>query len=196
MEAANLGPRRLSTQELFEELKHAQHPIRRDRRPYVPGEEMIEYRSAREQATEASILNETETYLNIDGYLYAVVSLKELPDATFPGMLQNFSTLGFPSRYQRAGRYPRPGEGAQELQEAAAEDDCRAEGRERQLQIESGSGGCAGAAHPSAARHHLLLAQDGEAEPFGCRAHLASGCYASAISNGRNANSPIARRRS
>ncbi len=57
---------------------------------------MIEYRSAREQATEASILNETETYLNIDGYLYAVVSLKELPDATFPGMLQNFSTLGFP----------------------------------------------------------------------------------------------------
>ena len=96
MEAANLGSRRLTTQELFEELKHAQHPTRRDRRPYVPGEEMIEYRSAREQAAEASILNETETYLNIDGYLYGVVSLKELPDATFPGMLQNFSTLGFP----------------------------------------------------------------------------------------------------
>ena len=32
----------------------------------------------------------------VDGYLYAVVSLKELPDATFPGMLKNFSTLGFP----------------------------------------------------------------------------------------------------
>ncbi|MGC1361361.1 MAG: hypothetical protein WA826_09315, partial [Silvibacterium sp.] len=30
------------------------------------------------------------------GYLYSVVSLKELPDATFPGMLQRFSTLGFP----------------------------------------------------------------------------------------------------
>ena len=96
MEAANLGPRRLVTQELFEELKHAQHPTRRDRRQYVPGEEMIEYRSAREQATESSILNETETYLNVDGFLYSVVSLKELPDATFPGMLENFSTLGFP----------------------------------------------------------------------------------------------------
>ena len=96
MEATNLGPRRLSTQELFEELKHSQHPSRRDRRPYVPGEEMFEYRSAREQATQASILNETESYLNIDGYLYSVVSLKELPDATFPGILQNFSTLGFP----------------------------------------------------------------------------------------------------
>jgi len=57
---------------------------------------MIEYRSARDQTADASILNETETYLNIDGYLYDVVSLKELPDATFPGMLQNFSTLGFP----------------------------------------------------------------------------------------------------
>jgi type IV secretory pathway VirB4 component len=96
MEAANLGSRRLTTQDLFEELKYAQHPLRRDHRPYVSGERMIEYRSAREQATEASILNETETYLNIDGYLYGVVSLKELPDATFPGMLQNFSTLGFP----------------------------------------------------------------------------------------------------
>ena len=70
METANLSPRRLSTQELFEELKHSQHPTRRDRRPYYPGEDLIQYRSAREQATEASILNETEAYLNIDGYLY------------------------------------------------------------------------------------------------------------------------------
>ncbi len=96
METANLGPRRLTTQELFEALKYAQHPTRRDRRYYVSPAQMIEYRSARDQATDASILNETETYLNIDGYLYGVVSLKELPDATFPGMLQNFSTLGFP----------------------------------------------------------------------------------------------------
>src|SRR3984885_5227386 len=96
MEIATLGPRRLSTQELFEELKHAQHPTRADPRPYIPGEEMLRYRSAREQATQSSILNETETYLNIDGYLYSVVSLKELPDATLPGMLQKFSTLGFP----------------------------------------------------------------------------------------------------
>ena len=96
METANLGPRRLTTQELFEALKYAQHPTRRDHRSYVPPAQMIEYRSARDQAADASILNETETYLNIDGYLYGVVSLKELPDATFPGMLQNFSTLGFP----------------------------------------------------------------------------------------------------
>jgi TraG P-loop domain len=96
MEAAGLGPRRLSTQDLFHELKRAQHPTRRDHRPYVPGEEMFTYRSAREQAAGASILNETETYLNIDGYLYSVVSLKELPDATIPGMLKSVATVGFP----------------------------------------------------------------------------------------------------
>ncbi len=96
LETAEIGPRRLSTQELFEELQASQHPRRRQRRLYIPGEEMLAYRSARDQATHASILNEAENYLNIDGYLYSIVSLKELPDATFPGMLQKFSTLGFP----------------------------------------------------------------------------------------------------
>ena len=96
LETAEIGPRRLTTQDLFDELQAAQHPRRRDGRPYIPGEEMLTYRSARDQATHASILQEAESYLNIDGYLYSVVSLKELPDATFPGMLQKFSTLGFP----------------------------------------------------------------------------------------------------
>lgn len=96
MEAASLGGRRLSRQELFDELKDAQHPTRRDRRPYIHGEDWIRYRSVREQAAEASIRRETDTYLNIDGYLYAVLTLKDLPDATLPGMLQRFSTLGFP----------------------------------------------------------------------------------------------------
>jgi type IV secretory pathway VirB4 component len=96
LETAEIGPRRLATQQLFDELQAAQHPRRRDRRPYIPGEEMLTYRSARDQVTHASIRHEAENYLNIDGYLYSVVSLKELPDATFPGMLQKFSTLGFP----------------------------------------------------------------------------------------------------
>ena len=96
LETAEIGPRRLITQELFDELQSAQHPRRRARWPYIPGEEMLTYRSARDQVTHASILHEAENYLNIDGYLYSIVSLKELPDATFPGMLQKFSTLGFP----------------------------------------------------------------------------------------------------
>ncbi|GGG87234.1 TraG/VirB4 family ATPase [Edaphobacter dinghuensis] len=96
MEASGLGPRRLTRQELFDEVKHAQNPSRRDSRPYIQAEDWLRYRSAREQASEASIRRETDTYLNVDGYLYSILTLKELPDATLPGMLQRLSTLGFP----------------------------------------------------------------------------------------------------
>jgi type IV secretory pathway VirB4 component len=96
MDAAELGPRRLADQELFDYLRQAQVPHHTISQPLRRPEEMLSYRSVRTQATEGSIQNETETYLNIDGYLYSVVSLKELPDATLPGMLQRFATLGFP----------------------------------------------------------------------------------------------------
>src|SRR5579859_762126 len=43
-----------------------------------------------------SALYETESYLNIDGLLYSLVSLKELPDATFPGILRELVALDFP----------------------------------------------------------------------------------------------------
>jgi hypothetical protein len=136
---------------------------------------MIEYRSAREQATEASILNETETYLNIDGYLYGVVSLKELPDATFPGMLQNFSTLGFPIVISGQVVIPDQVKVLKSYKKRLQKDDGRAEGCKRQLQIQSRSRSGASAANPGAARHHLLVSQNGQTEPFGCGAHLATG---------------------
>lgn len=47
MQAAELGPRRLSDQELFLETKRALNPLDRDGRPYTPGEDHLEYRSAR-----------------------------------------------------------------------------------------------------------------------------------------------------
>jgi type IV secretory pathway VirB4 component len=96
MEAARIGPRRLTDDELFDEINRAQVPHRQGQRPLRRPEDLLEYRSMREQVTEASILSETESYLNIDGYLYSVISIKELPDATLPGMLQRFATLGFP----------------------------------------------------------------------------------------------------
>ncbi len=96
MDAAELGPRRLDDQSLFDELWHAQKPHPTHSQPLRRPEDLLSYRSVRSQAAEASILNETETYLNIDGYLYSVISLKELPDATLPGMMQRFATLGFP----------------------------------------------------------------------------------------------------
>jgi type IV secretory pathway VirB4 component len=96
MQAAELGAVRLSDEELFLEAKRALNPLSPDTRPYRVCEDLLEYHSAREQIADTSILDETETYLNIDGILYSFVSLKELPDATFPGILRELIGLDFP----------------------------------------------------------------------------------------------------
>src|SRR5258708_28002294 len=76
MQAAELGAGGLTDQELFLEAQRALSPIESDTRPYTPGEDHLEYRSARQQLANVSILDETESYLNIDGLLYSLVSLK------------------------------------------------------------------------------------------------------------------------
>ncbi len=96
MQAAELGAVRLTDEELYLEAKRAINPLDPDTRPYRRDGQQLEYRSAREQIAEASILEETETYLNIDGIFYSFVSLKELPDATFPGILRELVALDFP----------------------------------------------------------------------------------------------------
>lgn len=96
MQAAEFGARRLNDQELFLEAKRALNPAAPDKRLYIAGEDWIEYRSAREQLSNVNVLAETESYLNIGGLLYAFASLKELPDATFPGILRELVALDFP----------------------------------------------------------------------------------------------------
>ncbi|HKR29415.1 MAG TPA: hypothetical protein VJT08_03010, partial [Terriglobales bacterium] len=96
LQAAELGPRRLTDRELFLETKRALNPLESDTRDYIPGEGLLEYRSARQQLANVSILEETDSYLNIGGLLYSIVSLKELPDATFPGILRELVGLDFP----------------------------------------------------------------------------------------------------
>jgi type IV secretory pathway VirB4 component len=96
MQAANLGARRMSDDELFVEARRALNPLENDTRPYKSPDELDEFRSAREQLVDVSLLDETESYLNVDGLLYSLVSLKELPDATFPGILRELAALDFP----------------------------------------------------------------------------------------------------
>jgi type IV secretory pathway VirB4 component len=96
MQASQLGPRRLTDQEMFLEAKRALNPLEPDIRGYTPGENYLEYRSAREQLSNVSIVDETDAYLNLNGLLYSFVSLKELPDATFPGILRELVVLDFP----------------------------------------------------------------------------------------------------
>jgi hypothetical protein len=96
LHAAELGATRLTDDELFLETKRALNPFGMDHLAYRRNQHFRTYRSAREQITDVSILDETEGYINVDGVLYTSVSLKELPDATFPGILRELIALDFP----------------------------------------------------------------------------------------------------
>jgi hypothetical protein len=52
--------------------------------------------SAREQAANTHIEDDQETYIKIGGLLYSFLSLKDLPDATFRGILRELLGLDFP----------------------------------------------------------------------------------------------------
>ena len=96
LNATGVTARRMSDAELFLETKRALNPTRPDMKLYHRPEEWFAAGSARQQITDVSLLEETETYLNIDGFLHSFVSLKELPDATFPGLLRELIALDFP----------------------------------------------------------------------------------------------------
>jgi len=72
LEAAELGARRLTDDEMFLEAKRALNPLAADSRPYRPGENSLEYRSARERIVDTSIADETDSYLNVGGILYSL----------------------------------------------------------------------------------------------------------------------------
>ncbi|PYV36766.1 MAG: hypothetical protein DMG06_30005, partial [Acidobacteria bacterium] len=80
--------RRLSDDELFLEVKRALSPTLRDILAYRRYEQSLRYESARSQIANVSIEDEGDDFLKINGLLYSWLSLKELPDATFPGILR------------------------------------------------------------------------------------------------------------
>ena len=94
--ATGIELQRMSHDEMFGELKRAMNPLLEDRGRLRRPVDLLSYRSAREQAVNINIEDEQETYLKIGGLLYSFLSLKELPDATFPGLLRELITLDFP----------------------------------------------------------------------------------------------------
>src|SRR5712691_3934835 len=87
---------RMSHRDLFLEVKRALHPLLNDVRPYRPPEDSLVYESARSQMTNVNIEDELDDHLKIDGLLYSFISLKDLPDATFPGVLRELVVIDFP----------------------------------------------------------------------------------------------------
>ncbi len=96
LHSTGMGVRRMTHQELFLEIKRALDPLREDALPFRPPELMLDYESARSQAANVNFENEADDYLKIGGLLYSFVSVKDLPDATFPGMLRELLSLSFP----------------------------------------------------------------------------------------------------
>lgn len=99
MRSADLSPERLTHLGMFNELDrqiNVQHP--RPRHTLVRGgfNVMDRYRSARERLSRTSILRSDDPYVNLDGILYSVISLKELPDQTSPGLIRELLTLKLP----------------------------------------------------------------------------------------------------
>ena len=93
LRATGLEAHRMSDQELFLEVKRALQPLGDDRRPY---KQSLAYESARSQAANVNIEDEQDAYLKIGGLLYSWVSLKEMPDATFPGIMRQLVGQEFP----------------------------------------------------------------------------------------------------
>jgi len=96
LQATGITFRRMSHNDIFLEVKRALHPLGDDAVPYRPPEELLWYESARSQMANVNIEDEQDDCLKIGGLLYSWISLKDLPDATFPGILRELIVTDFP----------------------------------------------------------------------------------------------------
>ncbi len=94
--ATGMSIRRMTQQNIFLEIKRALLPLGNDTLPYRPPDESLWYESARSQMSNVNIEDEQDDYLKIGGVLYSWISLKDLPDATFPGILRELVVMDFP----------------------------------------------------------------------------------------------------
>ena len=96
LEATGMKFERMTDHDLFLEVKRALNPLAHDVLPYRPPERSLVYESARSQMTNLNIEDELDDYLKVGGLLYSFISLKDLPDATFPGVLRELQVMDFP----------------------------------------------------------------------------------------------------
>jgi type IV secretion system protein TrbE len=96
LQATGMKIERMTHDDLFLEVKRALNPLANDVLPYRPPERSLAYESARSQIANVNIEDELDDYLKIGGLLYSFISLKDLPDATFPGVLRELLVMDFP----------------------------------------------------------------------------------------------------
>src|SRR5260370_4017835 len=96
LQATGMSIRRMTHQDVFLEIKRALDPLGNDTLPYRAASESLCYESPRSQTANVNIEDEQDDYLKIAGLLYSWISLKDLPDATFPGILRELVVMDFP----------------------------------------------------------------------------------------------------
>jgi len=96
LEATGMKIERMSHDDLFVEVQRALNPLVHDVVSYRPPERSLVYESARSQMANVNIEDELDEYLKVGGLLYSFLSLKDLPDATFPGILRELVVMDFP----------------------------------------------------------------------------------------------------
>lgn len=87
---------RMTDDDLFLEMKRALNPLAHDLNLYRCPDVSLFHESARSQVANVNIEDELDEYVKIGGLLYSFVSLKNLPDATFPGVLRELMVMDFP----------------------------------------------------------------------------------------------------
>lgn len=96
LKSAELRPKRLTDAELFYEHQEVLGPFCETRTRLRTHPEALREISIREQLTNVSLLDVTESYMDIDGVLWGVISMKDPPERTYPGVIRDLQTLGFP----------------------------------------------------------------------------------------------------
>jgi hypothetical protein len=96
MVAADFEPVRMSHEEMFLEIQTTISPFCPVRAKLRNHPLSVRYVSAREQLMNAGIEGMAESYVGINNLLWSVVTLKSLPEQTWPGLVRELQTLGFP----------------------------------------------------------------------------------------------------
>ena len=181
LKTTGLDPRRLSDTELFLENKRALAPLTPSNTPlklYPLSERFI---SPREQVSVASILNETEDYINVDGVLWSSITLKSPPDATYPGILREIVTAGIPVVVSTQVMVPNQAKvldayKKKQKKMAAAQLD-----QNRQRPGRCHGAGCRARTSADPARDHFEHAQNLQGQPDDRGSHFSPGAYPSTV---------------
>jgi type IV secretory pathway VirB4 component len=96
LEATGMKIRRMTDNDLFLEIKRALYPLGEDHARLRRPEDQLRYESVRSQAANVNLEDELDDYLKIGGLLYSWITLKDLPDATFPGVVRELIVIDFP----------------------------------------------------------------------------------------------------